>query len=374
MEAIGTLAGGIAHDFNNILTSIINSTELAVSDLDPDSMTSKDLQRVLKAARRGGRVVKQILAFSRPSTEGFRATDVGGVITEALGFLESSMPRNIEIRSHIAPDLSCVHADPTQIHQVAMNLFTNAFHALRGIGGVIEVRLEQALLTKDDTDLFGLVPGEYVRLEVADNGPGIPPEIIDKIFEPFFSTKDKTEGTGLGLAVVHGIVRSHKGGLKVTQREGGGTSFTIYLPKGSEDLNDHATDINRNQLLDVRILFVEDDQDQLATTPRLLETMGCRVTPLERPEDALNRLMETPDTFDLVITDYDMPGMSGTQLAQRLFSLKPSLPIILISGREDATTAASGLPNIRQVVIKPYDKDDLAQAIYSVLIEKREGE
>jgi len=278
MEAIGTLAGGIAHDFNNILTSIINSTELAVGDVDPDSVTGKDLKRVLKAARRGGRVVKQILTFSRPSTEGFRQTDVGAVVAEALGLLESSMPGNIEVNSSIAPGLACVHADPTQIHQVAMNLCTNAFQALRGTGGFIAVRVDEHRLSDDDADFLGLLPGEYIRLVFEDDGPGIPAEILDKIFDPFFSTKDKTEGTGLGLAVVHAIVHSHKGALSVMPRPEGGTKFVIYLPKGEASGYDCVTGSNTRLSTGARILFVEDDEDQLLTTPRLLETMGCHVT------------------------------------------------------------------------------------------------
>ncbi|WFS61420.1 ABC transporter substrate binding protein [Pseudodesulfovibrio thermohalotolerans] len=374
MEAIGTLAGGIAHDFNNILTSIINSTELAVGDLDPESMTTRDLERVLKAARRGGRVVKQILAFSRPSTEGFRPTDVGGVITEALGLLESSMPRKIEVRSRIAENLSCVYADPTQIHQVVMNLCTNSFHALRRAGGVIEVRLDQAELSREDADMLGLAPGEYVRLVVEDNGPGIPQDIVDKIFDPFFTTKDKTEGTGLGLAVVHGIVHSHKGGLQVAPRDGGGTTFSIYLPKGDEDLCGDVDFSGEPRNLGARILFVEDDVDQLQTTPRLLETMGYFVDGLENPLSAMRLVKEMPGEFDLVITDYDMPGMSGTQLSRRLADIEPDLPVILISGREDAVSAAADLPNIRLVVIKPYDKKDLSRAINTVLNNEAQGE
>lgn len=370
MEAIGTLAGGIAHDFNNILTSIINSTELAVGDVDPDSVTSKDLNRVLKAAQRGGRVVKQILAFSRPSTEGFRATDVGAVVAEVLGLMESSLPGNIEVHSNIEPDLACVHADPTQLHQVALNLCTNAFHALRPTGGVIEVRVDQVQLTEDDAYLLGLESGEHVRLIIEDNGPGIPPEILDKIFDPFFTTKDKTEGTGLGLAVVHGIVRSHKGGLKVSPRNGGGTTFAIYLPKSNGPSQDCATATGIASAVGAHVLFVEDDDDQLHTTPRLLESMGCRVTPIGIPEMAVELMADDPPHFDLIITDYDMPGISGTQLAERVAHLAPDLPIILVSGREDAAAAAENLPNIRRVIIKPYDKFDLSEAINSVLTDE----
>ena len=368
MEAIGTLAGGIAHDFNNILTSIINSTELAVGDIDSESMAGKDLQRVLKAARRGGRVVKQILAFSRPSTEGFRSTDVGVIVSEALGLLEASMPGNIDVRSRIEPGLSCVHADPTQLHQVTMNLCTNAFHALRDEGGgTIEARVELADMGQEDADMLGLEPGEYVLLSIEDNGPGIPPEIVDNIFDPFFSTKDKTEGTGLGLAVVHGIVRSHKGGLRVSSVQGSGTVFEIYLPKSEQD---NAANANRLGVVEpggASILFVEDDEDQLDTTPRLLETMGYRVEGERDPSRAVGMVVAEPQRFDLIITDYDMPGLSGAQLARQVYDVAPSMPIILVSGREDAATAAVDLPNIRKVVIKPYDKDVLSGAIAEVL-------
>ncbi|MEF2231840.1 MAG: ABC transporter substrate binding protein [Pseudodesulfovibrio sp.] len=367
LEAIGTLAGGIAHDFNNILTSIINSTELAVGDLAEGSVTRRDLERVLKAARRGGRVVNQILAFSRPSTEGFRSTDVGAVVAEVLGLVEASMPSSIEVRSNMEGGLGCVLADPTQLHQVVMNLCTNAYHALRETGGVIEARVERMVLGEEEARRIGVSEGEYVRMTVEDNGPGIPPEILDKIFDPFFSTKDKTEGTGLGLAVVHGIVHSHRGGVQVRSRDGGGTVFEVYLPRAGEDREE--SDSVRTGVASgwARILFVEDDQDQLDTTPRLLQTMGFSVEGVLDPAAAAAMVAEDPHRFDLVITDYDMPGMSGIQLARRLAEVAPDLPVILVSGREDAVVAASHLPNIRRVVIKPYDKDDLSNAMAGVL-------
>ncbi|MDD3311852.1 ABC transporter substrate binding protein [Pseudodesulfovibrio sp.] len=367
MEAIGTLAGGIAHDFNNILTSIINSTELALGDLEEESVTHKDLDRVLKAARRGGRVVNQILAFSRPSTEGFRSTDVGAVITEAMGLIEASMPSNIKVRLNVAPALSCVLADPTQLHQVAMNLCTNAFHALRDRGGVIEARVDRADLTEEDARALGVSPGEYVRMAIEDDGPGIAPEILDKIFDPFFSTKDKTEGTGLGLAVVHGIVRSHRGGLQVLPRPGGGTIFEIFLPRAENTDGDTGRVRRSGGPTGQRILFVEDDEDQLHTTPRLLKAMGYRVSAVGDPEAAALLVADDPGAFDMVITDYDMPGLSGIELAIRIALVAPNMPIILVSGREDAVVAAADLPCIRQVIIKPYDKEDLGDAIGVVL-------
>ncbi len=367
MEAIGTLAGGIAHDFNNILTSIINSTELAIGDVDPDSQTNKDLERVLKAARRGGRVVKQILAFSKPSQEGFRPTNLADVVNEVVGLMEISLPGNIEMCSHIPPDIGCVLADPTQIYQAVMNLCTNAFHALRESGGILQLSLEEIALEAEEAKVLNLETGEYIRLTVSDNGPGIAPGIIDKIFDPFFSTKDKAEGTGLGLAVVHGIVKAHLGGVRVDSVENRGTAFDLFFPKiSSTDILPEKQDI----VLDSRggaILFVEDDEDQLHTTPRILENAGYSVTAVGFPPEALDLLTAHPQRFDLLITDYDMPAINGIDLIRRAYALNPEIPSILISGREDAIAAAHAIPSIRRVFIKPYDTVDLTFTINTIL-------
>ena len=294
-----------------------------MGDLELGSGTYKDLKRVLKAAGRGGGVVKQILTFSLPSKEGFRDTDVGAVVAEVLSLMESSMPGSISVLGHVEPDLACVYADPTQIHQVVMNLCTNAFQALRETGGMIEVRVEEAFLSEEDAGMLNLEPGEYVRIGVADDGPGIPRDITDKIFDPFFTTKDKTEGTGLGLAVVHGIVKGHKGGIHAFGRPGGGTVFEIYLPKG--DVTEVSCSLSPRPVRQAggSILFVEDDEDQLQSTPRLLNGMGYSVTAVGEPEEAAIMVESAPHRFDLVITDFDMPGMSGTELANRLADVAP---------------------------------------------------
>ncbi len=365
MEAIGTLAGGIAHDFNNILTSIINSTELAIGDLTPGTQTEADLQRVLKAARRGGRVVQQILSFSRPSREGFRPTDMGSVVLEVVHLMEASMPANIKVSSNVRPpDKYFVLADPTQMHQAILNLCTNAFHALRKTGGNIDIQLSR--VTPDEAKAAQLTsefPGNQIKLSVTDNGPGIKPEIVDKIFDPFFSTKSKSEGTGLGLAVVHGIVKSHQGTIRVFCGDGGGSIFEILLPEtaAGEDIvsSSQGTSFESGG----HILFVEDDEDQLQTTPRVLEELGFAVTALRDPAAALHLASSTSPSFDILITDFDMPGMSGADLAGRL----PGLPVILISGRDDARIAAREHANIVRVVIKPYDKRDLMEAIREVM-------
>ncbi len=366
MEAIGTLAGGISHDFNNILTSIINSIELAISDIAADSLTCNDLMRALKAAQRGSRLVKQILTFSRPSVEGFVITDINEVLNEALVLIKASLPRNIEIRKAIPPRPSITRADPTQIHQVLMNLCTNSFQALRDTGGVLEVNLEQEMLSDERALELGMEPGCALRLTVADDGPGIPPEIVDKIFDPFFTTKGKTEGTGLGLAVVHGIIKGHRGAVHVASVPWRRTEFEIHLPMHAQDacLIDPA--LLAPETGSERILFVEDDDDQLHTIPRVLESLGYTVRPFKNPLLALAAVREHPAAFDLVITDFDMPEANGLELARKMGDIAPNMPIILVSGREVAAEGAAVAGNIKAMVHKPYNRNILADAIRRV--------
>ncbi len=366
MEAIGTLAGGISHDFNNILTSIINSIELAISDIAADSLTCNDLMRALKAAQRGSRLVKQILTFSRPSVEGFVITDINEVLTEALVLIKASLPRNIEIRKAIPPRPSVTRADPTQIHQVLMNLCTNSFQALRETGGVLEVNLEQEILSDERALELGMEAGCALRLTVADDGPGIAPEIVDKIFDPFFTTKGKTEGTGLGLAVVHGIIKGHRGAVRVSSVPWRRTEFEIYLPMHAQDacLIDPA--LLAPETGSERILFVEDDDDQLHTIPRVLESLGYTVRAFKNPLLALAAAREHPAAFDLVITDFDMPEANGLELARKMGDIAPNMPIILVSGREVAAEGAAVAGNIKAMVHKPYNRNILADAIRRV--------
>lgn len=366
MEAIGTLAGGISHDFNNILTSIINSIELAISDIAADSLTCNDLMRALKAAQRGSRLVKQILTFSRPSVEGFVITDINEVLTEALVLIKASLPRNIEIRKAIPPRPSITRADPTQIHQVLMNLCTNSFQALRETGGILEVNLEQEMLSDERALELGMEPGCALRLTVADDGPGIPAEIVDKIFDPFFTTKGKTEGTGLGLAVVHGIIKGHRGSVRVSSVPWRRTEFEIHLPMHAQDacLIDPA--LLAPETGSERILFVEDDDDQLHTIPRVLESLGYTVRAFKNPLLALAAVREHPASFDLVITDFDMPEANGLELARKMGDIAPNMPIILVSGREVAAEGAAVAGNIKAMVHKPYNRNILADAIRRV--------
>jgi PAS domain S-box-containing protein len=366
MEAIGTLAGGIAHDFNNILTSIINSTEMASWDVDPESTAGQDLSRALKAANRGSRLVKQILNFSRPSKEGIQPTDLAEVVRESLSLLKSSLPRNIEVVENIEPGLPKCPADPTQINQIIMNLCTNAFQAMQDRGGRLEVGLSKVYVEGAKATDLDLEPGSYAALTVTDDGPGISPLIVDKIFDPFFTTKGKTEGTGLGLAVVMGIIKAHYGGVSVESRPGSMTRFTIYLP--IKPMREKHAEANRRAEGNAggRLLFVEDDQDQLETVPRILERLGYKVTVCGDAMCAVGAVLSDPKAFDLVITDFDMPVTDGLELARILLGNAPDLPLIMVTGLERAMTLKS-VPNIKKTVLKPYNGQELSEAIIEVL-------
>jgi PAS domain S-box-containing protein len=356
MEAIGTLAGGIAHDFNNILTAIINSIELALMDIQAQTATAADLERALRAARRGGRLVKQILTFSRAAAERRTPVKVAEVVREALGLLKASLPRNIDVKTRFHPLAGFCLADATQLQQIVMNLCANAFQALREPGGVLEVALEPLELDPSLAELLSLAPGPYVKLSITDNGPGISPDIVDKIFDPFFTTKDKGEGTGLGLAVVHGIVKSHQGAVAVASQPGARTAFEVYLPRLEDGAVKPAIPEPQEKPGQGVILFVEDDADQLETIPRVLAQLGYQAVAAETGKQALELLRAQPKRFDLVLTDYDMPGMNGVELAQEVARLAPDIPVVLVTGQSMAAAAGENSPAVRRVVLKPYNK------------------
>ncbi|MBU1042317.1 MAG: PAS domain S-box protein [Proteobacteria bacterium] len=371
MEAIGTLAGGIAHDFNNILTTILNSAELALLDSPEGSEMTSDLLRVLKASQRGSQLVRQILAFSRPSQAGFVAVNVAEVVRETLSLLSASLPRNITVREDIRRDPALALADPIQLHQVFLNLCTNAFQAMREVGGDLLLTLHDETLDATAAETLSLAPGRYLRLCISDTGPGIPVDIHDKIFDPFFTTKGKAEGTGLGLAVVHGIIKAHKGAVVVSSIPWERTSFDIYLPLLERE--DEAAQIQGEQVRrgQGRILFVEDDQDQLATIPRVLSRLGYEVTGSSSAAEALLSLAASGDEalpFDLVLTDFDMPGVNGVEFARRLLAEHPGLPVVMVSGRLHSGEMPPDLPpNIMRVLAKPYSQDVLSEALRDIL-------
>lgn len=374
MEAIGTLAGGIAHDFNNILTSIINSTELAITDVEKGSLTEKDLTRVLKAAHRGGHVVKQILAFSKSTQEGFVSSNLGAVVTEVLQLIEVSLPSNVLVHSNIDTQLENIHADPTQIHQVVMNLCTNAFQAIGNKGGKLDITLDKVNINSEESAILDVEEGTFVRLVVADNGIGLAPDMVGKIFEPFFSLKEKSQGTGLGLSVVHGIVKSHNGGVRVESTLGVGTTFEIFLPYITRRNVAPIEKSGKRSKRAGRILFVEDNPEQLITTPRILRAFGYTVDPVGDPKEAVAKVLANPELFDLVITDYDMPKLNGVEMLQIINTWAPDLPALIVSGREEALMASQDCVAVKKVMIKPYRKNDMNDAIISILSEEKENE
>ena len=365
MEAIGTLAGGIAHDFNNILTSIMNSTELAMEDIPEGSLVWKDLERSLKASVRGSGLIKQILTFSRPTQEGFVPTDLREVVSEAVALIRVSMPRNISVHSHVDEDLPQCLADPTQVHQIVMNLATNAFQALGDRGGNIFISLGRLTLDRDDPRFGGLGPGLYSLLRIEDDGPGIPEDIQDKIYDPFFTTKGKGEGTGLGLAVVHGIVRNHGGGIRLASSPGC-TRFDIILPSMNDFCLLPGTCDGGVATGTERLAFIEDDEDQLQLIPRVLAQLGYEVHPFHCAAEAIEAVCGGLE-LDLVVTDFDMPGLNGFDVAAALKDCRPELPVIMVSGRKHAAEFSPQSGNIRLFVSKPYNRDILGRAIRNVL-------
>jgi len=375
MEAIGTLAGGIAHDFNNILTSILGYTEIALSDVPPESTARKDLCQVLEAAQRAKDLVAQILAFSR-QTEGERKPiELAPIIKEAIKMLRAVLPTTTEIRYHIAPDLSVVNADPTQIHQVLMNLCTNAAQAMPK-GGLLEVALTNVELDeKLCAELEDLTPGSYVKLTVSDTGCGMDETTLERIFDPFFTTKAPGEGTGMGLSVVHGIVKSHGGDITVHSEPGVGTTFDVYLP-AVESIGEIAPEV----VEPVRggnesILFVDDEPAVVDISKRTLERLGYHVTTRTSSIEALELFRVKRDDFDLVITDQTMPNMTGSDLATEILRIRSDIPIILCTGFSHAISPEKAAAlGIREFVMKPIVGAQLGRTVRRVLDETSKEE
>lgn len=369
MEAIGTLAGGIAHDFNNILTAIIGYAEIAKLRLPGESRARESLEEVLRASDRAKDLVGQILSFSRQGQQQLLPAQIGPIVKEALKLLRASLPSTIEINQNIDPDAGVVKADPTQIHQVLMNLCTNALHAMQERGGILSVSLRNSMVDEVFASRHpGLEPGLYVKLHVQDTGYGIAPEVLDRIFEPYFTTKKTGEGTGLGLAVVHGIVKSHGGVITVSSHRGEGTAFDVFLPviEGDElPLQQQSEEMPRG---DERILFVDDEQALVHLAKEMLEFLGYRVMTCTSGVEALQAFRSMPDDFDLVITDLTMPHLTGEGLAQEILSLRKDIPIILCTGfKQKMTERHVKEIGLRALLMKPLTMKEMAETIRSVL-------
>jgi PAS domain S-box-containing protein len=369
MEAIGTLAGGIAHDFNNILAAIIGYTEMVLFKSTKDSPIRRNLEQVLKAGNRAKELVKQILAFSRQSEQELKPIQISIIIKEALKLLRASLPTTVEIRQHISGKTGLVLADPTQIQQVVMNLCANAAHAMRASGGVLEVTVEEVELDgKALARHAELSPGHYLRLTVRDSGHGMNPEIMARIFDPFFSTKIPGEGTGMGLAVVHGIVKSHGGAIDVSSKVGEGTTFHIFFPRlesGAMAKTKPAAPIPRGT---ERILLVDDEEAMVDMGRQMLTHLGYQVVAQNNSREALRLFSRDPHQFNLVITDQTMPHMTGTELSRAILAVRPDMPIILCTGFSEVIAAEEAkAQGIREFVLKPILTLELATTIRRIL-------
>jgi PAS domain S-box-containing protein len=374
MEALGTLAGGIAHDFNNILTAILGFTELSLFDVPQDGRAWHNMREVLAAGRRARDLVHQILAFSRqhPSTQ--QPVDLHPLISELMTWLRATLPSTIDIRQHLDQDTGLVLGDPTQIQQILLNLCTNAEYAMRETGGVLVVRLETVEVYEDFAAAHpGLRPGPHVRLTVRDTGNGIPPEILDRIFDPFFTTKSVGEGTGMGLAVVHGIVASHSGAIAVASTPGHGTTFEIYLPRINHPSHPESTADEPIPHGHERLLFIDDEPALARLVQEILVQLGYNVMIHTSSVGALETFRMAPQRFDLVITDQTMPHLTGEALARQIRKLRPDIPIILCTGFSYTMTMekASAL-GIQAFLMKPLVTRDLALTVRRVLDQQQD--
>ena len=369
MEAIGTLAGGIAHDFNNILSPIMIHSEMAMMELPPDNPVQYNLKAIFKSGERARDMVKQILTFSRKE-EGKRAEiKIIPVLKEVLNLLRSSIPTTIDIHQDLKAESCTVLADPTQIHQIILNLGTNAAHAMRENGGTLKVSLVQENLDSEAAARYSdLDPGSYLKLTVSDTGHGIDGETMQKIFNPYFTTKGPGEGSGMGLAVIHGIVKSYGGNIIVESEPGKGATFNVYLPRIGEDVSPVAELLVQFPKGSEKILFVDDEKDAVDAIEPMLQNLGYTVSSRTSSIEALEAFRNNPDAFDLVITDQTMPNMTGKDLAKELMVIRPDIPIILCTGfSEKIDERRAKEMGIRAFVMKPIVMRQIAQTIREVL-------
>ncbi len=367
LEAVGTLAGGIAHDFNNILSAILGRTELAQADLPPEHPVQDSLQAILKASQRARNLVRQILGFSSRQSQDRRPVDLRPVIQESLQLLRSSLPANFEIETDFAGESLPVAADETQIHQVILNLGTNASQAMGSRGGKLTVATRLlTLVSPQGPAEAGLRPGRYMHVSVRDTGHGMDAATRERIFEPFFTTKAPGQGTGLGLAVVHGIIRNHDGEIRVESEPGQGTTFHLYFPvieAAAAPLDLPEGDIPRGR--HERILLVDDEPALIQVVERILQRLDYHVASYRSAETALAALRAEPDGFALTITDLTMPGLSGLELAREIRQIRPELPVILASGH--GSEAAARHAGVAAFLAKPFDQRALAELVRRVL-------
>jgi len=369
MEALGTLAGGIAHDFNNVLATIVINTELALLDADERGRACNNLSLVLKAATRGRDLARQIITFSRRSEQNLKPVKISPLVREALKFLRSSLPANIEIRESLDAASDVVRSDPSQIHQILMNFCTNAAHAMRQKGGILSVELTSLDVDQAAAvDFPGLTPGPFLRLRVSDTGHGMTPEILERVFDPFFTTKGPGEGSGMGLSVVHSIVKACGGAVFAASEAGSGSSFAVFLPRLTVEVKPEKAAEETSLGSGERILLVEDEDTQRESLVRMLERLGYGVTDLSDGAAALEEFRRDPQAYDLVITDQSMPKMSGSELAEAVLAERNDLPVILCTGFSDAVDGKiARAKGVREFVVKPFTLAEISKTIRRAL-------
>jgi PAS domain S-box-containing protein len=370
MEAIGSLAGGVAHDFNNILAAIIGYVELAKLDIMAQSPVGEKLEKVLKASLRAKDLVKQILSFSRQTEFEMKPIQIGLITKEVLKLLRATIPSTIEIRQKIESESASLMADPTQIHQLLMNLCTNATHAMEKGGGVLEISTETIKLDAKNVNGYQeLIPGHYLKLTVSDTGHGMDRDTLERLFDPFFTTKGPAKGTGMGLAVVQGIVKRHKGAISVESEPGKGSSFEIILPQTDVKIPRIVTAPESLPKGKERILYVDDEEFLVDLGRQFFELLGYQAVCVTNPIKALEVFCKQPDSFDLVITDMTMPKMTGISLARKIIEIRPNLPIILTTGFSHQLSVENRFSEIgiKAQLMKPLALKDLAATVRKVL-------
>lgn len=375
MEAIGTLAGGIAHDFNNILGTIMGYAGMAKEELPEGSITHECIDQIFKASYRAKFLVQQILAFSRHAEVDRKPLLIVPIIKEVVKFLRHALPATIHIKQAINVKNELVLADPTQIHQILMNLCMNAGHAMRENGGNLTISLDQIEISGNNPPGYeSFAAGVYLKLKVTDTGHGIAPSVQNQIFDPFFTTKKKGEGTGMGLAVVHGIVKSYGGHISVASKEGTGTTFTVYLPAISQQMI-LPENVSPKPVVGgkEKILLIDDQDSMLQIMEIMLTRLGYNVTAKQSSLDAMTLFNEDPSAFDMIITDQTMPDLTGSNLARKILRIRPDIPIILCTGFSDLISAEAAKDmGIREYLMKPVMISDLAQVVRNIF-EGKEG-
>jgi len=374
MEALATLSGGIAHDFNNILAIIITNMEMTIEDVPEDSPLYGPMQLVLRAGLRGKSLVKQFLTISRQNEQPQKIVPIEGIVKDCFSLLRATLPTTIELREDFNIESALIAADPTQINQVIMNLCTNAGDAMRDKGGVLDISLSEIELSEENIVRYpGLEPGKFIKLIVADTGHGMTRDVMDRIFDPFYTTKMQGKGTGLGLSIVHSIVKNHRGSITVNSILDVGTTFTILFPKVEGGQN-QIDEIAAPKVISGQghILFVDDEIDYVAGMKTGLERLGYAVTAETDSRRTLELFRKNPDMFDLVITDQTMPNLTGVMLAQELLAIRSELPIILCSGSSPGTDEAvseakAKAIGIREVLMKPVERSEMNRVIQQLL-------